>query len=98
MGKLIELLEDRYWENVEYKQQSDGGYMFWLWEVAYREERLCGKKFWFIQRLVENDKIDRERMRDNWWDMQYHFPDEDLFIMSLATSDTPIDDLISYLK
>ena len=76
-----------------YNEEDD-----WVDEDWILDEWICSKKFWFIQWLVENDKIDRERMRDNWGDMQYHFPDEDLFIMSLAISDTPIDDLVSYLK
>jgi hypothetical protein len=40
------------------------------------------KKYGFIRWLVKNDKIDRERINDRWWDMSIHFTDEVLFIMS----------------
>lgn len=88
MEKLIELLnqfEDTdNWEN-------------W-YQVKFRESKIISKKFWFIKRLVENDKIDRERINDRWGDMSVHFTDEELFIMSLSISNAPIEDLISYLK
>jgi hypothetical protein len=56
------------------------------------------KKYGFIRWLVKNDKIDRERINDRWWDMSIHFTDEELFIMSLSISNTPIEDLITYLS
>jgi hypothetical protein len=70
--------------------------------VAYEKDTFdayaLSKKYGFIRWLVKNDKIDRERINDRWWDMSIHFTDEELFIMSLSISNTPIEDLISYLK
>lgn len=70
------------------------------------------KKYGFIWWLVENDKIDRKRKMIKqvwtWWtldlmnfdriqDIEYYSIEETL-LMLLAISDTPIEDLISYLK
>jgi len=59
----------------------------------------------FIKWLVENDKIDRVQKTkefrlqielDDWyyWELWW----EDRLLMLLSISDTPIEDLISYLK
>ena len=70
-------------------------------------EKLISKKFWFIQWLVENDKIDREKVDINrnknmsFVDFKLAHIDEvrlKVMLMLLSISDTPIDDLISYLK
>ncbi len=54
-----------------------------------------------IKWLVENDKIDYKKLvedntwnilKENWWD------NKTALLMLLSISDTPIDDLISYLK
>ena len=62
--KLIELLneyieEKELWNTV--KEIDDdyfvNNYNNWDWYLC---EEVISKKFWFIQRLVENDKIDRD--------------------------------------
>jgi hypothetical protein len=77
---------------------------------------VISKKYGFIQRLVEQDKIDTDAYktvyswdldkwktltREIWWDDFYqvteHWVYESL-LMLLTISDTPIDDLIYYLK
>jgi len=108
MEKLIELLENWDWRNVTYNKQSDWGYMFWLGDLALREERICSKKFWFIKWLVENDKIrDLDKLEYVYWiEMVRHWTEElytayslyENLLMLLSISDTPIEDLISYLK
>ena len=60
MEKLIKLLN-------EYKEEknifnTDMDWQLEIWKYRYVNypcaERLCSKKFWFIERLVKNDKID----------------------------------------
>lgn len=94
MEKLIELLNEygneicNHWGDYQTDMDFTDRDIYWY----------LSKKFWFIKWLVENDKIDRERINDRWWDMSIHFTDEQLFIMSLSISDTPIDFLCEILK
>ena len=81
-------------------------------------EWIISKRFGFIQRLVEQDKIDRDKIwfkkwlsweYDNWIAFVHNY-DNDTYkvsefyspylqlLMLLSISDTPIEDLISYLK
>ena len=104
MEKLIELLN-------EYEQEE------WCWGLKYwklhnkyyddydqkdEEIRLISKWYGFIKWLVENDKIDIQKMEEKseytflkkrWWE---HIIEDVLMLLSI--SDTPIEDLISYLK
>ena len=100
MEKLIELLKDQYWEVVTYNIQSDWGYMFHISWFAVREERLLSKKFWFIKWLVENEKIDVEKVYNN---SDYPMVKREEFLyewllMLLSIQDEPIEFLISILK
>lgn len=75
-------------------------------EQRVSNEWVCSKKFWFIKWLVENDKIDRDKVKENWIkhngridvDGLYRYSVYERVLMLLSISDTPIDDLISYLK
>lgn len=95
MQKLIELLNE-YEKTLEPNLQV-------RWTVLWIEatpELIVGKKFWFIQWLVENDKISLEKVYNNF-DYPMVKRNEFLYewlLMLLSISDTPIDDLISYLK
>ena len=106
METLIELLNE-YEKTLEPNLQIE-----WteVW-IKSTPEIVISKKFWFIKRLVENDKIDLEKLdKKAEHKPQYSFVDEEwrlwfkLFevyewlLMLLSISDTPIDDLISYLK
>lgn len=67
------------------------------------DEIVISKRFGFIKRLVDNDKIDFSREWEYCTKSIEEFDwllrdDEDWLIMILAISDTPVDDLISYLK
>ena len=63
---------------------------------------IISKKFWFIQRLVDHDRIDLDKLlkgiKENkiycwkWWKTR------NMLLMLLAVSNSPIKDLISYLK
>ena len=72
---------------------------------------VISKKYGFIWWLVENDKIDRENwgLLDNCMSEFDRYPISfdnkklndkavDMLLMLLSISDTPIEDLISYLK
>ena len=60
------------------------------------ESIILNKKFWFIKWLVENDKIDLLQL-DNRIALS-EFNKVERVLMALSISDTPIEDLISYLK
>ena len=81
--------------------------LYWDTAVAY----LISKSFWFIKWLVENDKIDFDNrdLKDRFMDEFERYPqfqnntnnrefNVNGLLMLLSISDTPIDDLISYLK
>ena len=58
---------------------------------------IVSKEYGFIKWLVENDKID---MKKHFYDKMccVWYPDLNIVLCELAVSDTPIEDLISYLK
>ena len=70
---------------------------------------IISKGYWFIKWLVENDKIDFNKLEKIWYekivyeyDWQYktivEYSDYESLLMLLAISNSPIEDLISYLK
>lgn len=77
----------------------------WIHETV-----LISKKFEFIKRLVENNKINfsiiPNKIKEIWipmkinWEIKYWFDSSDYYwlLMLLSISDNPISDLISYLK
>lgn len=107
MKKLIKLLneyDDNNWGVTDYWalfNKMDE----WISETEYLQ--VISKKFWFIKRLVENDKIDLYKVRHHfcvnlyaidYWDGDYMCEDYEIVIAVLSISDNPISDLISYLK
>lgn len=78
--------------------------LYWDTAVAY----LISKSFWMIKWLVENDKIDKKKINKliKWQEVWYGYEvqEEEYYsiyeslLMLLSISDTPIDDLILYLK
>ena len=107
MEKLIELLNEyQYWMFV----YEDDLLLLRIWSnvKVWGETFVISKKFWFIKWLVENDKIDREKFWNSEtksskysdYELSYDTPREDytnILLMELSISDTPIEDLISYL-
>ena len=83
-------------------------------QILMREERwliLISKSYGFVQRLVENDKIDFDNrdLKDRFMNEFERYPqfqnnttnrefNINGLLMLLSISDTPIDDLISYLR
>jgi len=102
--KIIELLneyEKENWRNFEVTE---------IWMI-YRNNDLMviSKKYWFIKWLVQKNKINFDKVMklwipcfvqyDKWEIISVHDVDFDRqLIMLLSISDTPIEDLISYLK
>lgn len=99
IDRLIELLN-------EYEEDR--------WKVADRIEQdlkavhyIISKKFWFIQRLVENDKIDFGKVNKKekseqvdiciYWKC-WNEENTDWVLMLLSIQDNPIDFLIDILK
>lgn len=83
MEKLIELL-NAYQQDFRYQDESD---------VDYREARIISKSYWFIKRLVENDKIDL-----NKFPQIMEYSDYESLLMILAIKDNQIEFLCSILK
>ncbi len=112
MERLLNLLQEFYWENRKFSNDD------WLLTMtnwvenlsgAYAQTYIISLQGGFIKWLVENDKIDLwEKLfnltkNDNKKSMicdldNNDFSWEDTFLMLLSISDTPIDDLILYLK
>lgn len=111
MEKLIKLLDEYEWEEIEH----------WYidWDIrrrvrnfdneknTWRQVSWETKRFGFIKWLVDNDKIDKDKLykseyKPYFWNRTTNafswFWAEDILLMLLSISDTPIDDLISYLK
>ena len=93
MEKLIELLNE--YRKIDYVPEKMKN-VLWV-----NEEKIISKKYWFIQWLVENDKIDFyewKYLENPIWSNNYDECDYLELIQRLSISDTPIEDLISYLK
>lgn len=118
--KVREKSEYQKLSNKEYKWFSSYFFPLCFWHQEnfswamtnefgeWTENVICSKKFWFIKWLVDNDKIDSEKISEDCyitvdWNIYeliawYHYNLYQTTIMLLAISDTPIDDLISYLR
>ena len=79
------------------------------WKVeTLVDDVVISKRYWFIKWLVENDKIDLWKIKKLYrksnehsvytYPIMYEYSDYESLFMILSISDTPIDDLISYLK
>lgn len=77
--------------------------------VEDAERMVISKSFWFIKWLVDNDKINiNEEWNDyektnlycnsDFFQLQKHYSYYESLLMLLSISDTPIEDLILYLK
>ena len=103
MEKLLDLLQEFYGENRKFSNEN------WLLTMtnlvenlsgAYAQTYIISLQGWLIKWLVENDKIDIRKLenKDAEYSFHYSFEDYEVLLMLLSISDTPIDDLISYLK
>ena len=102
MEKLIELLNE--WQEKELWKAWAKYLMFdWINKVfrlnngcSLCQELVLSHRFCFVKWLVENDKIDLLQL-DNRIALS-EFNKVERVLMALSISDTPIEDLISYLK
>lgn len=118
MEKLIELLneytkKEKFW--IIWKLWEDPIWVYWyvndkywLWWAS--KLVIISKEYWFIKWLVDNDKIDLDKLDEkSERKPMYSFEEEwkiwfklfevyESLLMILAISDTPIEDLVSYLK
>ena len=105
MDKLIELLNE-YWKwYFELDDEwwiVDGNQDTLAVTSSYITMQIISKKYWFIQRLVDNHKIDFSWEWELSLDLVNLFErkvdNADWVIALLSISDTPIEDLVSYLK
>ena len=62
-------------------------------------EKVFSKRFWFIQWLVENEKIDLYKIPEIWnSNPDYILWEVEVALMELAVQDKPIEFLVSILK
>ena len=114
MEKLIELLNEYEkekkswftWRSIDsYDNCVYGVDCDWETEITMYSD-LYSKQYWFIKRLIKENKIDIERLhkivdyrleiKENY--VNAHDYNSDCLLMLLAISDTPIEFLISILK
>ena len=108
MEKLIELLNKHRREKVNKQswitEWHYNAFTFSLDNISWQQAELLiiSKQYWFIKWLVENDKIDYEKVRKwEWNGSRWHFETvqpEYFIIMLLSIQDEPINFLISILK
>ena len=81
--------EEKFWEKWHF-----------TYTMRFDHAHIISKKFWFIQWLVDNDKIDTEKeiknSELNW--LHEHYFREDCLLMLLSIQDSPIEFLISILR
>lgn len=112
MEKLIELVykynEEKEWKRLwlitSVKENDEEIWFDKKKEVMKYECEIISKSYGFIKWLVENNKIETNNLSlkafknifSGGWFVEVS--DLEVLLMLLAISDTPIDDLISYLK
>ena len=106
MEKLLNLLQEFYWENREFSNDD------WLLTMtnwvenlsgAYAQTYIISLKGGFIKWLVENDKIDTESYCritsiERKWEKDVYRDEVDSLLMLLAIQDEPIRFLCEILK
>ena len=105
MEKLIELLKE-YIENYgnDAKVREEENYILdtWIefvyWSRVYLYETIISKKFWFIQWLVENDKIDLDKLEKKVLKENLIRKFDEWLLMLLAIQDEPIRFLCEIIK
>jgi len=112
MEKLLKLLNE--YSPLKYPSDEycieDGN--LWIKTRIYAEPdvytnytlMVISKKFWFIDRLVDQNKVEFDRARDRsdfpllyagWWEF---YSDADVITATLSIEDDPIGFLVSILK
>ena len=84
--------EEKFWEKWHF-----------TYTMRFDEVHLISKKMWFIQWLVDNDKIDKQKVKEKSEFLHiYTIPNPEKYykslIMELSIQDNPIEFLISILR
>lgn len=94
MMKLIELLNEYEPWNMPITRIE--------WQTI---DLVISKRFWFIEWLVENEKIDFSKVKEKIWlerelydRMLYWYKETDFLIMLLSIQDEPLKFLLEILK
>ena len=120
--KVREKSEYQKLSNSEYKWFSSYFFPLCFWHQdgiswamtnefhEWAEAVICSKSYWFIQWLVENEKIDLEKVKEKIWIPCFVWykeweiscvndkEDYEQLLIALAIQDEPINFLISILK
>ena len=99
---------DWTWDDWEYWFEWDSSilgeedWLNWSWSDyrCYNSDLvIISKRYWFIDWLVKNDKINEVKLSCVWTDdMQYYYSEEDILLMLLSIQDNSIEFLVSILK
>ena len=107
MEKLLKLLNEYRLEKgvSEYTKYIPANWCFTHKSRYYDHYSwVISKKFWFIDRLVGQNKVEFDRARDRsdfpllyagWWEL---YSDAEVIIATLSVEDDPIEFLVSILK
>lgn len=98
--KVLDLLneyEDPMVSRYEEYDEETGFFILNNWQKAY-EEVIVGKAYWFIEWLVENEKLKWTDKMEKRKLMLWMPEKQDYYIMMLAVTPQPINFLISILK
>lgn len=112
MGKLLKLLNEYLWQSgiVAIDQEIEWGRDIFFENVDWfhaEEAEIISKKFWFIERLVNKDRINYYKVGEivdtyKWSLREKAYVVEDCtvesMLMILTIQDDPINFLISVLK
>lgn len=108
MKKLLQLLNEYQTQRgskfkfSSYDERSQSFLLVDSNEVLW-EETIISKKFWFVQWLMDQKKVEFDRVRDRsdfpllyagWWGF---YSDADIIVATLSMEDEPIEFLISIL-
>lgn len=112
INKLVDLLNEYEKEKTDLKfnphlWDAYGGHLSFLEYSSKYSDLLCiSKRYEFIKRLVENDKIDMSKAKyysdliyyEDYWEWGWACKDYEFVIMLLSIKDKPIEFLLSVLK
>lgn len=102
MEKLIELLneyQEQKGSEIRFKRIDNSDFFVCWDDVWLGYETILSKKFGFIEWLVDNKKINFDKLEDNWVWYDINTESDYLDVLALLSiQDNPIEYLISKLK
>ena len=105
MEKLIELLNEydkEEWLWNKWEEDEQGLNNMWKIYDYHSKLKIISKEYWFIEWLVENDKIDFDNLliseQTCWTDLFYSFSKYEVLLMILSISDSPVEFLCEILR